>query len=186
MLDDWTWLNLLGGLAQIVGLLVAMRGVRRLKADAFPDEPSPATTLAKRVGGFVWYRVLRRPRPPIVIELPTIESQSMVGTPLITAVAQRPSSPANVEEVLDYIEKVRDAEARQRDYIADKLNQRCDNLRDRIRRNERSTDERLVDQEQRLTLALGGRNGGGLDTTWLGLVIAAFGLATQGAAIILA
>lgn len=186
MLDDWTWLNLVGGMAQIVGLLVAMRGVHKLKADAFPDEPSSAATLTKRVGAFVWYRVLRRKRKPVHLRAEGVASLTISSSATATVTPARPPCDASVDDVLDYVDRVRELLIQDRQQALAQVHERADKLRYRVERNEQSTDERFAQQDERITLGLGGRSGRGLDTTWLGLVIAAAGLVAQGVAILLA
>lgn len=186
VLDEWTWLNLLGGLAQIVGLLVAMRGVHKLKGDAFPGEPSPAATLTNQVGAFVWYRVLRRKRKPVHLRAEGAASGTISHSATITVTPARPPSDASVDDILDYVDRVRELLIQDRQQALAQVHARADKLRDRIERNEQSTDARFAEQDERITLALGGRSGRGLDTTWLGLAIVAAGLIAQGVSIVLA
>lgn len=186
MLDDWTWLNLLGGVAQIVGLLVAMSGVHRLKAEAFPDLSSPAATIARRVGKFVWHTVLRRPRRPVVVTGTASGSHTMSGSAFGYLPPVRPRGMyVSRRKILDYVDQVKAAEAKRREHEESRLHDLLDKLRDRIERHEQDTSQRLENQETRLAIALGGGEGRGLDTTWLGLVIAAAGLGAQGIAILL-
>lgn len=105
------------------------------------------------------------------------------GTGSISVPPTRPPSTATVDEILEYVNRLREVEAKRVQHEVDRLHDRTNKLRDRVKRNELPNEERFAAHDQRITLALGGRAGRGLDTTWLGLVIAAVGLAAQGAAV---
>jgi hypothetical protein len=171
------WLNLVGGLLNIIGFAFAIRGLASLKSDLFLGRPMPLGQLVQQFD-FRLRRLFGK-NPLTVGEVSAATGGAGTVTGRLELSFAEPRPEAGADEMFKYLrEWIKELDRRQQE-DREVFNGQLRQAENSVNKQLSDLDKRLSGGHQKVLTAVAGPEGKGLDAAWWGLVLALLGTILQ-------